>query len=356
MRPVELGPNQPRQFYRGGAAIAAFRGTAVADEFRPEDWVASATARYGTEDDGLSRLPDGTLLRDAIAADPEAWLGPEHAAYFGASPALLVKLLDAGERLPVHAHPTRAFALRHLGSRHGKTEAWVVLSTRGAEPVVYLGWSRDVEAQEVTKWVASQDSLAMLSNLHRLPVASGDAVLVPAGTPHAIGEGVFCLELQEPTDFSVMLEFASFGLNPSEGELGLGRELALSCVSRLALSEGRLAELLRRRATSQAPATTPVGPTITHLLPSGAEPYFRAERATPGAGNLSLSPSFAVLVVLAGAGQLTGASWEVHLKAGTTWVVPWGAGASALRGEVELVRCLPPLPAEAAAEEPAGAT
>jgi mannose-6-phosphate isomerase len=356
MQPVELGPNQPRQFYRGGAAIAAFRGTAVVDEFRPEDWVASATARYGTEADGLSRLPNGTLLRDAIGADPEAWLGPEHAAYFGASPALLVKLLDAGERLPVHAHPARAFALRHLGSRHGKTEAWVVLSTRGAEPVVYLGWSRDVEAQEVAQWVTSQDSLAMLTNLHRLPVAAGDALLVPAGTPHAIGEGVFCLELQEPTDFSVMLEFASFGLNPSEGELGLGRELALSCVSRAALSEGRLAELLRKRATSQALAPTPGGPTITKVLPCGADPYFRAERAMPGAGTLSFGPSFAVLVVLAGAGQLAGAGWEAHMRAGTTWVVPWGAGTSTLRGDVELIRCLPPLPAEAAADEPAAAT
>lgn len=356
MQPLELGPNQPKQFYRGGAAIAAFRGTANPDEFRPEDWVGSATSRFGAEEAGLSQLPDGTLLRDAIAANPERWLGPEHAAYFGASPALLVKLLDAGERLPVHAHPSRSFALRHLGSRHGKTEAWVVLGTSGAEPSVYLGWARDVEASELSRWVAQQDSRAMLSNLHKLQVAPGDAVLVPAGTPHAIGEGVFCLELQEPTDFSVMLELAGFGLSPSEGELGLGRDLALSCVSRRALSQDCLDELLRRKALPQRGPENDARARVTDLLPAAAAPYFRAEVVVPGSGEATLRPSFSVLVVNTGAGVLFGEGWEVPLRAGATWVVPWDAGETSVRGEVQLLRCLPPLPDRAAQDEPSPAS
>ncbi|WP_231560250.1 hypothetical protein [Microbacterium hominis] len=40
----------------------------------------------------------------------------------------LVKLLDAGQRLPVHAHPDDAFAAAHLGRAHGKAEAWYILS------------------------------------------------------------------------------------------------------------------------------------------------------------------------------------------------------------------------------------
>ena len=226
MRPIELGPNQPRQFYKGGEAIAELRGVGEGDGYRPEDWVASATPRFGMEEDGLSRLPDGRYLRDALEADPDSWLGPEHVKYFGASPALLVKLLDAGQQLPVHVHPNRSFAYRHLGSRHGKTESWVVLGTRGAEPVVYVGWSHDVETAELSRWVADQDAKAMLGNMHRLEVEPGDAVLVPAGTAHAIGEGIFAVELQEPTDFSVMLQLKGFDLDPAGGELGLGRELA----------------------------------------------------------------------------------------------------------------------------------
>jgi mannose-6-phosphate isomerase len=336
--------NQPRQFYRGGAAIAAFRGTATLDPFRPEDWVASTTPRFGMQADGLSRLPAGDYLRDAVKADPGGWLGPEHAAYFGESPALLVKLLDAGERLPVHAHPPRAFAFQHLSSRHGKTEAWVVLGTKGAEPVVYLGWSRDVEPGELAGWVARQDKTAMLSNLHRLPVSAGDAVLVPAGTPHAIGEGVFSVELQEPTDFSVMLELEGFDLDPGAGDLGLGREVALACVARHGFGRPELDRLVQRSAGGTA--------VVEAVLPPAAAPYFRAQRARAQGTEASFDASFAVLVVTTGAGSLAGEDWHVPMKAGQTWVVPWGAGPSKLSGDLELLRCLPPLPTDAAQDDP----
>jgi mannose-6-phosphate isomerase class I len=39
-----------------------------------------------------------------------------------------VKLLDGGQRLPVHAHPHAAFAARHLGRAHGEAEAWYIVS------------------------------------------------------------------------------------------------------------------------------------------------------------------------------------------------------------------------------------
>jgi mannose-6-phosphate isomerase len=41
--PVVLGPNQPPQFYRGGAGIARFRGTPQPSAYAPEDWVGPTT-------------------------------------------------------------------------------------------------------------------------------------------------------------------------------------------------------------------------------------------------------------------------------------------------------------------------
>jgi mannose-6-phosphate isomerase len=347
IQPIELGPNQPRQFYLGGQAIADLRGTDEGDGFRPEDWVASATPRFGMAEDGLSRLPDGRYLRDAIDSDPEAWLGPEHVKYFGASPALLVKLLDAGQRLPVHLHPDRSFAYRHLGSRHGKTESWVVLAGRGSDPVVYVGWSRDVEAAELSRWVSEQDTMAMLGRLHKLEVRPGDAVLVPAGTPHAIGDGVFAVELQEPTDFSIMLEFKGFDIDPAGGELGLGRELALSCLRRKAFSTGDL-DALRRHSQAGLPAAG-----VEEVMPEAAAPYFRAQRVH-GRGGPRLDASFAVIVVLSGEGALEGDGWSVPVKRGNTLVVPWASGPVRATGEVELLRCLPPLPSDAKTDDPTG--
>jgi mannose-6-phosphate isomerase len=352
MRPVLLGANQPPHFYKGGQSIAELRGLAETDEIGPEDWVGSVTSRFGQDKDGLSVMPDGRYLRDVIESDPEAWLGPDHLEYFGAEPALLVKLLDAGQRLPVHVHPDRSFAVRHLGSRHGKTEAWVVLGTSGAEPVVYVGWKRDIDPAELSGLVAQQGTGALLELLNRLTVAAGDAILVPAGTAHAIGAGVFSLELQEPTDFSIMLELEGFDLEPAAAYAGLDRELAISCVSRRALRRQEL-ELITSSADGSglgAAAGSAHG-TVEDILPAASRPYFRAQRVR-GGDTARLEPSFAVLLVESGAGDLRGDGWEVAVQRGTTLVVPWGAGAVSVEGQVDVLRCLPPLPEDAAKDDP----
>lgn len=178
--PIYLTSNQPAErFYRGGNKIRSFRGLAADGDRVPEDWVGSATTLFGSTSKGLSELPGGGLLIDAISADPEAWLGPEHLSKFGADSMLLVKLLDAGERLPVHVHPNRRFAAEHLGRRHGKAEAWYILDGG----TVHLGFRRDVESEELGSWVSGQDSQAMLEAMHEVSVTAGDGVYIPPGLP-----------------------------------------------------------------------------------------------------------------------------------------------------------------------------
>src|SRR4051812_1784937 len=227
MKPVALPPNILRHFYAGGERIAALRGTEPADH-TPEEWIGAANTTFDGSR-GLSHLPDGTLVRDAIERDPEAFLGPEHVARFGTDPALLVKLLDAGQRLPVHFHPGREFAARELGLAHGKTEAWLIVE---ADPgaSVWAGFDREGELAEVREWIAAQDSRAMLAAMRELPVRAGEAVFVPAGAPHAIGEEILMVEVQEPTDLSVLLEWDGFELTEADGHLGLGWDTALQAL------------------------------------------------------------------------------------------------------------------------------
>jgi mannose-6-phosphate isomerase len=328
LAPVVLPANQPRQFYRGGAAIAELRGDPTADA-GPEDWVASTTARFGAAPAGLTALPGGALLRDAVAADPVGWLGAAHVAEFGADTALLVKLLDAGQRLPVHCHPSNGFAASHLDCRHGKTEAWLVIGTTGPDPTVHAGFRSDVPADVVARWVDEQDGPALLGALNPIAVRPGDAVFVPAGLPHAIGAGVFIVELQQPTDFSVTLEWRGFLPDPDGWHLGLGRDAALTCVDRMAWSADRLSGLIRRTGDASGP-----------LLPADADPFFRADRVRAG----TWEPSFAVLVVLAGSGELRTSGGVLPVRRGSTVVVPFGAGEAELRGDAVAIRCRPPLP------------
>jgi mannose-6-phosphate isomerase len=320
--PLVLPPNQFPRFYEGGARIDRLRGLPPGPPKRPEDWIGSTTTAFGEATAGLSRVADGRLVRDIVAADPEALLGPEHVRRFGADPALLVKLLDAGERLPVHLHPGRAFAREKLGERCGKTEAWLILE---AEPgaTVHVGLREPVDRATLRRWVADQDAGEMLAAMHELQVESGDAILVPPGSLHAIGAGILLLELQEPTDLSVLVEWRRFGMNSGPEHLDLGWDTALD-----ALDPAAAAQLAR--------------PGNARVFPPAADPYFRAERIGDGARS---APSFAVLVVVGGEGTLaTERGDELNLSRGTTALVPHAAGATTLSGALDVVRCLPPDP------------
>ena len=346
MEPIVLGPNQVHRFYRGGPAIAEFRGTRSADDHAPEDWVASATSVFGSEGTGLSTLPDGRTVADAFGADPGAFFGPRHAERFGADPGLLVKLLEAGERLPVHCHPDREFARRHLDCPYGKTEAWVIVEARSPEPEaeaeaeVFLGFRDEVDPAELAGWVTGQDTTAMLGAMHRMPVTVGDAVLVPAGVPHAVGEGVFLVELQEPTDLSVLLEWEGFDVDGArDGHLGLGFDVALRCVDRSGWGKERLDRLRTAREGGRD-----ARPGVDVLFPAEADSFFRAERIRPRDAS-PVPAGFSVLVITGGLGRLEfGTAGSLEVARGDTVLVPFAAGDCRLVGSLEAVRCMPPHP------------
>lgn len=337
MQPIRLAANQLHRFYCGGSAITGFRGTTGADD-APEDWVGSTTTIHGEDARGLTTLPDGRLLRDAVAADPEAFLGAAHAERYGANPALLVKLLHAGERLPVHCHPSREFSRRHLDCPFGKTEAWVIAEVEHDQPVVHLGFRHDVEAATLAGWVERQEVDTLLGALRTLAVEPGDAILVPAGVPHAVGAGVLLVELQEPTDFSVLLEWEGFDIDGrADGHLGIGYDLALACVDRSGYGSEALAGL--RRGAGEA---RELRPGVSSVFVPAADPYFRAERIRPRP-RAALEASFSILVVLAGAGRLVTRHGELPLRRGETVLIPYASGPATVDGEIEVIRCLPPL-------------
>ena len=312
MRARQLISTRVRRFYRGGALLGRLHGETEGDSFAPEEWIGSTTrARNpdGAEEEGLARLADGRLLRDAVEADPLAWLGEPHVHRFGSSTGLLLKLLDAAERLPVHAHPDRRFAQEHLDSQFGKTEAWIVLATREESAEVWVGLREEVEPRRYLEWIRDQDVERLLSSLNALSVRAGDVVFVPAGVPHAIGPGILLAELQEPTDFSLLCEWRGFPIEPEDSHLGLGWELAVGALD------------LRPHQPVRE-------------LPPEATAFFWADREFDAPGR------FAVLLVLAGEGVVDG----IPAGPGDAFAVPASADRVEVEGELDLLRCLGPAP------------
>jgi mannose-6-phosphate isomerase len=312
-RARRLLPTRVYRFYRGGALLGRLGGREEEDGSFPEDWVGSVTEANNPGRDepeaGLSRLEDGTLLADAVTGDPETWLGAKHVERFGVTTGLLVKLLDAAERLPVHAHPDRRFAQAHFGSSFGKTEAWIVVATRSEESEVWVGLREPVDPATYRGWIEAQDRDALLEALNRVPVRAGDVAYVPAGLPHAIGAGVLIAELQEPTDFSIVCEWEGFPIEPEDSHLGLGWDAALDALD--------------------LDAHTPV-----LRLPEDARAFFWADEVVEPAGR------FAVLLVLEGEGEIDGQA----ARAGDRFAVPAGARDLSATGSLRVLRCLAPEP------------
>ena len=152
----------------------------------------------------------------------------------------------------------------------------------------------------------------------------GDRVYVPAGLPHAIGEGILLVELQEPADLSVLLEYDGFQLDgPRDGHLGLGFDVALRCLDRDRAGRpgARAPEARRRRPARDAPGRDD----------AASARGGRASSAPSGSARdpaAALEPGFSILVAVAGRGRLeTEQGGEVELARGDTVLVPYAAGA-----------------------------
>lgn len=167
--------------------------------------------------DDQSRVADGPLrgwtLRRLVRERAPELLGRQ--AGLDGFP-LLFKFLDASDRLSVQVHPNDEQANARRPGERGKTEAWVILDAPPGS-FVYAGLKPQVTRETLAQAIAGG---TVEECLHRLPVTRGDCVFIPAGTVHAIGEGVLLAEVQQTSNLTYRL----FDWN-RQGPDGKSREL-----------------------------------------------------------------------------------------------------------------------------------
>jgi len=347
---IPLTPNRVWRTYQGGRTLDRLAGVeAPQDGHFPEDWLASTTraVNAGREAvrEGISQVEiEGRTcdLAALIAADPDYYLGNPSLT----QPSLLVKLLDPAIRLHFQAHPTATFARRFLGSPSGKTEAYHVLATRPevAAPYIYLGFQRPPSRDALRRMIKAQDIAAIEACFDRIPVKPGDTYLVPGGVPHALGEGVFLVEIQEPSDLVVRFEFERGGYVLPEGARFMNRGLEF-CLDVFDLTPWPAARVTidalcpprRRRA---------LGPDSYQddLIGPERTPCFRVRKSYLRGPLLKREEGFHVGIVTAGACTLEAAGRSHRFETHSAFVIPARAGEVRFSPDpvTEILECFPP--------------
>jgi len=153
---------------------------------------------------GQSRILDGRhagrTLDEVVASSGPELLGSAGArGRDGRLFPVLAKLLDCADWLSVQVHPNDEQARRMAGpDQLGKTEAWYFLETDPGAKIL-LGVRPGTGKDELARAIRDGSAVDVAAQVE---VRGGEAVLIPAGTLHALGPGLFLYELQEASDIT----------------------------------------------------------------------------------------------------------------------------------------------------------
>lgn len=105
---------------------------------------------------------------------------------------ILIKLIDARDKLSVQVHPDDEYAYRIEGEP-GKTEMWYIIDHEPGAQLIY-GFKKTLSKREFKKRIQN-NTLDEVVNY--VPVHKGDVFFIPSGTLHAIGGGILIAEIQQ---------------------------------------------------------------------------------------------------------------------------------------------------------------
>src|SRR6266480_5578008 len=136
---------------------------------------------------------------------------------------LLIKLLDANQKLSLQVHPTEKVAAK-LGGEP-KTESWYVAAA-DPDAGLFVGLK---EAMTREQFEGALRSGTISEHVHTIRVKAGDAMFLPAGRLHAVGAGNLLVEIQQNSDTTYrVFDWNRVGKNGNARSLHI--EQALQCI------------------------------------------------------------------------------------------------------------------------------
>lgn len=316
---VKLGPAY-KDYLWGGTRLYEKYGKDNADN---KDHVIAESWEISAHSAGPSRVVEGNAkgmmfpqYLEKIGKEAWGWKCKPFERF-----PLLVKLIDATKSLSVQVHPDDEYAMSVEGE-YGKNEMWYIMEAKPGA-CLWCGFNRPITKAEIRERVQNG---TLMEVLNRVPVQKGDTMMIPAGTVHAIGEGLVICEVQQSSNVTYRLY--DYGRRDKNGALRtLHIEKALNVLN---LSPG-----LPEKGSAEPE--------------NGGEilcqcKYFTVERLHTKQNALQLAgqdSSFTALVFLQGQGTLqAGEDTPQPYRAGDTFFLPAGNVKLTITGTAELLRVM----------------
>jgi mannose-6-phosphate isomerase len=263
----------------------------------------------------------GRSLRQLMDHSREQLMG-KLASRFTRFP-LLLKFLDAHTMLSVQVHPSDAHPELIPSGDTAKTEAWVVIEAEKGSRI-YAGLRPGTTASVLR---SSLEDKTIADHLVCIDPKPGDAVFIPAGTVHTLGDGVVVFEVQQNSDVTFRLYDWGHIDPKTKAPRPLQVDDAFTCINFGASDAG----LVEARVETSAPVER------EKLFDCPAFLLWRLLGQDPFPVGAAGEPR--VLICIAGSGQIRDNETPYSVGKGDVWLLPAEAGVCAFQpsGEVTLL-------------------
>lgn len=271
--------------------------------------------------DGESVVSNGSFAGQTLKEVLDIWgkkaLGANAAEY--AEFPILIKLIDAKQKLSVQVHPDDEYAQKYE-NEYGKNEMWYVVDCDENASLIY-GFNKTIEKSEFEQRIKDNTLLEVCNSV---PVKKGDVFFITAGTLHAIGEGILIAEVQQNSNSTYRVsDYGRLGADGKPRPLHIEKALAVTKTIPPELPFGNVGEI--------------------EELPFGTErqiarsKYFSSKIINlNGTKDIFSSDSFVSLLILNGECSLTFGEENILLKKGQSVFVPAGVETS-VSGKAEIL-------------------
>ena len=241
---------------------------------------------------------------------------------------LLIKLIDANDKLSVQVHPEDDYAKVYENGELGKNEMWYIVSAKPGAKIVY-GVKKGV-TRETFQAAVKVDKIETCLNY--LEVSEGDTVNIPAGMLHAIGEGIVIAEIQQNSNTTYrVFDYNRTDTKGIKRPLHIEKALEVIDFSNCNISGKQKGIKINLEENSSK----------SYLL---ANEYFSVEKYSI-AGKIQEQADgsrFYTYTCLQGEGEISYSGGTEKLSMGESILIPAALGNYSIEGNLELIKAYVP--------------